>query len=547
MSDEERGDDLFGDSDNEGGSNAQIPSRLPSPVASSSRSPAPVTAPIPPAAQTQSPAAEDDDVGGDLFGDDDEAEERAKRGRTSTGTPASRRSRTPRSRSRSGSANPLEYEEEDVMVESKDEKWATLPIPQWNKMQATDDKVWHMKLPAYVNIDSNPYEPDLYRENLNEEPIDGKANPIAAKSKMIGVRNTIRWKWVTGGDGNPTRQSNARMLRWSDGSVSLQLGSDLFDVAPSHGASLSRPEDPKPPLPAGTTKQPEDIVNTVSSTTFLSVIAPTETVLVTERSIAGQLSLLPTSMDSKTHLELVKHVGQQHVKHSRMKMLEETQEDEESLQKLLLKAAPNREFINIKSEKPKSANRKLGRTSSAGGGTGNGRGSGLGRTSSSGSVKRNKFKKSYYSDSSDDNSDADNQKQSRKLRDRSLGAGGDYDEDDGFVVADSDEDDEYGSSSKKKSKNKSKKRKNKGYSDDEDDEDDGEELDEMEEAERRIEAKERERKKAKTSSGNGSSDKKKKSRDYVDTDDEDEDQEGGDQDAEGEEEEMEMDIESEED
>ncbi|WVW81994.1 hypothetical protein I302_103999 [Kwoniella bestiolae CBS 10118] len=528
MSDEERGDDLFGDSDNEG--STRVPSRQPSPVASSSRSPPP------PAAQDEKPVKdEDEDEGGDLFGDDDEDEERTKRGRTSTGTPASPRRSGSRSRSRSGSANPLEYEEEDVAGEGREEeRWATLPIPQWNKMKATDDKVWHMKLPAYVNLESKPYDPDLYRETLNEEPIDGQANAVAAKSKMIGVRNTIRWKWVTGGDGKPTRQSNARMLRWSDGSVSLQLGSDLFDVAPSHGASLSRPQDPKP-IPSKGLE--EKVINTVSSTTFLAVIAKTEQVLVTERAIAGQLSLLPTSMDSKTHLELVKHVGQQHVKHSRMKMLEETAGDEESLQKLLLKSAPNREFI--KTDKDKTAGRRVGPRA------GGSRGSGLGRTTSSNSLgKKSRARKSYYSDSEEEGSE-DGDDAPRRGRERSIGggAGGDYDEDDGFVVADSDEDD-YGSS--KKSKNKNKKRKSKRYSDDEDEDDveDEDDLDEMEQAERRIEARERERKRAKT---DGSGGKKRKSRDYVDTDEDEDDGEGGEQDAEGEEEEMEMDIESEED
>lgn len=55
-----------------------------------------------------------------------------------------------------------------------------------------------MKLPAYVNIESKPFDPDLYRETLDDDPVEGNT---AAKSKMIGVRNTIRWKWVTGGDG----------------------------------------------------------------------------------------------------------------------------------------------------------------------------------------------------------------------------------------------------------------------------------------------------------------------------------------------------------
>lgn len=60
-----------------------------------------------------------------------------------------------------------------------------------------------MKLPAYVNVESKPYEPDLYRAGLDGPEIDGKENPVAARAKMIGVRNTIRWKWVTGADGEP--------------------------------------------------------------------------------------------------------------------------------------------------------------------------------------------------------------------------------------------------------------------------------------------------------------------------------------------------------
>ncbi len=64
-----------------------------------------------------------------------------------------------------------------------------------------------MKLPAYVNIEPRPYDPDFYRATLEEAPIDGKAEPLAARSRMIGVRNTIRWKWVTGGAGEPVGSS----------------------------------------------------------------------------------------------------------------------------------------------------------------------------------------------------------------------------------------------------------------------------------------------------------------------------------------------------
>lgn len=297
------------------------------------------------------------------------------------------------------------------------------------------------------------------------------------------------------------------MVRWSDGSMSLQLGSDLFDVASSHGTSLARPEDLEK---AGNLVPPAEQAAS-TSTTFLCTPSTYERVLMTETAIAGQLSLVPTSRTSKTHIELVKHVGQQHVKHSRMIIMDERTDP--NLSELLLKAAgkdPN------KSQKPKAK-----------------------RAQGSGGVGRKSSRRStnIYSDDEND------------LPPRKS-APGDYEDDDGFIVADDDEEDEaeetededemaWGSNRKHKSKSKSSKTRKRKDSDDEDDD----EMDEMEEAERRIEQRERERKRAKK-------EKKKKSRDYVDTDedeDEDVDQDpAGDEDAEGEQD-MDMDMESEED
>ncbi|WVQ79139.1 hypothetical protein IAT38_001234 [Cryptococcus sp. DSM 104549] len=490
MSDAGSEADLFGGSDgSRAGSPAQRPSHSGSPAA-----PAP--------AQEE----EDDDVGNDLFGDDDDEDAPPRaRHRSSTGTPASgSRSRTP---------NPLEYAEEDEDADAAPARvnLVTLPIPQWPHMQATDGKVWQMKLPSFVNLETQPYDPDLYRANLDDEPLEGSA----AKARMMNVRSTIRWKWVTGPDGEPVRRSNARMLRWSDGSVSLQVGSDFYDVAPSHGATLARPSDPTP------APKRDDKLSAKPSTTFLCVAAAAERVLVTERPIAGQLSLVPASMQSKTYLELVKLTGQQHTKHSKMKMLEETQ-DEASLQELLLKSAPNRELI--KGAKASAAAPRRAASSKSG-------------RSAGGSSRR--ARKIGYSDSEDEGVESEDERPARRRTERDDAVG--YDEDDGFVVADTDDDDEYGGGKKKKGKGKGKKRKG-SFTDDDDEE---AELDEMEEAERRIEERERERKRARKDKGGSS---KKKSRDYVDTDEEEEEEEAGEEDADGEEEmDMDMDVESEED
>lgn len=380
-------------------------------------------------------------------------------------------------------------------MEETHEVVADVPVPAWARLKPTDSKVWHLKLPAYVNVEARPYDADYYRATNEDE--DKELVGPAAKGKMIGVRNTVRWRWTTGPDGEPVRQSNARMLRWSDGSVSLQLGSDLFDLAPSYGTTLARPRDDAPP------KNEDQRGST--ETTFLCVTAPNEQVLVTEAAIAGQLSLVPTSMDSKTHRELVSHVGQQHVKHSRMKILDDIG-DSDKVAELLARAAPQRAVTKptttTRTNRPRAAADSLG-----------------GR-------RGGRFKRADTEES-----DGYGSRERRNARDRER----EYDEDDGFVVADSDDSD---SGAKGKSSKKGKRRARSVDSDD---------MDAMELADRRIEEFERDRKRHK--SGSSKSSKKRKATTGYDTTDE-EDAEGEvaeeeEEDAE-EEDEGDMDVESEE-
>lgn len=46
----------------------------------------------------------------------------------------------------------------------------------------------------------------------------------------LKVENTIRWREVFDKDGNLVKESNTRVIKWSDGSMSLHLGSEIFDV-----------------------------------------------------------------------------------------------------------------------------------------------------------------------------------------------------------------------------------------------------------------------------------------------------------------------------
>lgn len=97
----------------------------------------------------------------------------------------------------------MEYPEEDVSEEEQFENVRTIAIPKAPRLQSTDGKVWLLRLPAYVNMEPAPYDPEYYRATLQDDPVDGKAEPIKAKQRMLGIRSTIRWRWETGPDGTP--------------------------------------------------------------------------------------------------------------------------------------------------------------------------------------------------------------------------------------------------------------------------------------------------------------------------------------------------------
>ncbi|THD24934.1 putative RNA polymerase-associated protein LEO1 [Fasciola hepatica] len=44
------------------------------------------------------------------------------------------------------------------------------------------------------------------------------------------VENTIRWRYGRTPEGELVHESNARIVRWSDGSLSLHLGDEIFDI-----------------------------------------------------------------------------------------------------------------------------------------------------------------------------------------------------------------------------------------------------------------------------------------------------------------------------
>lgn len=97
-------------------------------------------------------------------------------------------------------------------------------------------KILHyVKLPNFLSVETRPYDNQTYEDEIDEDEVLDEEGRARLKLK---VENTIRWRKKNNEDGTeatdelgkPIRESNARVVRWSDGSMSLHLGNEIFDV-----------------------------------------------------------------------------------------------------------------------------------------------------------------------------------------------------------------------------------------------------------------------------------------------------------------------------
>jgi len=89
-------------------------------------------------------------------------------------------------------------------------------------------EIHFVKLPNFLSVESRPFDSETYEDEMDED--QSQQDEEGRTRLKLKVENTIRWKQSFDKDGNPVKESNARIVRWSDGSFSLHLGSEIFDV-----------------------------------------------------------------------------------------------------------------------------------------------------------------------------------------------------------------------------------------------------------------------------------------------------------------------------
>ncbi|TRM65288.1 Leo1-like protein-domain-containing protein [Schizophyllum amplum] len=139
-----------------------------------------------------------------------------------------------------GDAEDLFGEDEDVATPSAgSDRLPTLEQQRRRELEYTENDEPPFVAPlkeASVSLPNLPLPEARMDQSTWVVRPENEMAPTAASMReqslsiKLKVENTIRWRWGKEQPGEDVRQSNSRIIRWSDGSLSLRLGKELFDI-----------------------------------------------------------------------------------------------------------------------------------------------------------------------------------------------------------------------------------------------------------------------------------------------------------------------------
>ncbi|GAA6019641.1 hypothetical protein JCM10207_006952 [Rhodosporidiobolus poonsookiae] len=286
---------------------------------------------------------DDEDAGDDLFGDadddDDEAMQEQPEPEQAEAEPEQEYDAdgNPLTAEEAAQRRRLEYEEEDVGSgddgageEHRQQDITTATVPLVNVPVPASGKVWHTRLPNFLQIASNPFVQDKWEPEdaaeVEDEPSQsqsqgGEEGKPARSRGGLPDENVIRWRWTKDELNQVVKQSNARIVRWSDGTHSLQLGAELFDLTISldHSAVLtaSGSKLPVPPTlnpPTSLTSSTLDNARSHGLTYLTSRHQYSPGIFEAQASIYGTIGMRPATLASQTHKRLASTIASRHAR-----------------------------------------------------------------------------------------------------------------------------------------------------------------------------------------------------------------------------------------
>jgi len=188
-----------------------------------------------------------------------------------------------------------------------------LPKPQ-------DAQLVYVRIPNILGIEPKPFQPSNY-ESLTLEGEEGSR-------KLLNPETVIRWRTTVDSDGTVKQESNARFVKWSDGSLQLFVGNEGYDV----------------------TQQD------ISQDNNYLFVKQTQ-LHKCHGKLDSKLIFRPTSLGSKTHQKLTETIVQRHRKNKKIKLVtiekdpEKEKDDQDKAEEGRIKASLKLEAAKQKKKK----------------------------------------------------------------------------------------------------------------------------------------------------------------------------------------------------
>ncbi|OWB66678.1 binding protein [[Candida] boidinii] len=174
------------------------------------------------------------------------------------------------------------YSDGEEEVDESNIQRAELSVSRHPQSHELKGETLCFHLPRYLFVDAEPFGPENFENQLsefNKINTNNKSTKAEVQDsidfKKLEILNTIRWRYAKTDDEHLYKQTNSKIIEWEDGSMSLRIGNEIFDIR-SKTAS-------------------DEIIAFESGQVLLGSMPLNKTVQVT-----------PASMNSKSHKVLAK-------------------------------------------------------------------------------------------------------------------------------------------------------------------------------------------------------------------------------------------------
>lgn len=191
-----------------------------------------------------------------------------------------------------------EDDEIDYSLEPRKEILSSIELARIKDPETNDGELYLLSMPDFLGIEQENFDPATYVPPTQDHSGKGsKFSAFDAASTSLFWRHDPR---------KPKRlQSNSRIIRWSDGSLTLQVASSPKDHYRFDAKALRQtPANPRRPLPAFTRQKPHAAYDP-NRDTHLYLAAPHETsgLFRIIAPFSAGLRLLPTSDENDTAIQ----------------------------------------------------------------------------------------------------------------------------------------------------------------------------------------------------------------------------------------------------